>query len=27
VDTHFDRDCVDALTRAYRRHAIRTAEM
>jgi HD-GYP domain-containing protein (c-di-GMP phosphodiesterase class II) len=27
VDTQFDRDCVDALTRAYRRHAIRTAEM
>ncbi|MGB8215258.1 MAG: HD domain-containing phosphohydrolase [Anaerolineales bacterium] len=26
VDAHFDRDCVDALIRAHRRHAIRTAK-
>ena len=25
VDKHFDRDCVEALARAYQRHAIRTA--
>lgn len=27
VDIHFDRDCVEALTRAYRRHTISTAAM